>query len=78
MSQPPWLFCSRDALVTSVVNCMMSFLSGFVIFTMLGFVAEMRKEDVSEVAKNAGRTLVLFRSLAPTELLGCSLGFFSI
>lgn len=45
----------RDALVTSVVNCMTSFLSGFVIFTVLGYMAEMRNEDVSEVAKDAGR-----------------------
>lgn len=51
------VFCSRDALVTSVVNCMTSFVSGFVIFTVLGYMAEMRNEDVSEVAKDAGRIL---------------------
>lgn len=68
-SQPPWILRSRDALVTSLVNCMTSFISGFVIFTVLGYMAEMRKEDVSEVAKDAGRTLALFRSLAPIELL---------
>ncbi|KAF6111496.1 hypothetical protein HJG60_017627 [Phyllostomus discolor] len=50
--------CYQDALVTSVVNCMTSFLSGFVIFTMLGYMAEMRKEDVSEVAKDAGPSLL--------------------
>ncbi|XP_036906808.1 sodium-dependent serotonin transporter-like [Sturnira hondurensis] len=50
--------CYQDALVTSVVNCMTSFLSGFVIFTMLGYMAEMRKEDVSEVAKNTGPSLL--------------------
>ncbi|KAI4533126.1 hypothetical protein MJG53_014918 [Ovis ammon polii x Ovis aries] len=46
--------CYQDALVTSAVNCMTSFVSGFVIFTVLGYMAEMRKEDVSEVAKDAG------------------------
>ncbi|XP_066211255.1 sodium-dependent serotonin transporter-like isoform X2 [Saccopteryx leptura] len=50
--------CYQDALVTSVVNCMTSFLSGFVIFTVLGYMAEMRKEDVSEVAKDAGPSLL--------------------
>lgn len=64
--------------MTSAVNCMTSLLSGFVIFTVLGYMAEMRKEDVSEVAKDAGRTFVLFRSLTPDELLCCSLDLFSI
>lgn len=50
-----WVFCSRDALVTSTVNCMTSFVSGFVIFTVLGYMAEMRNEEVSEVAKDTGR-----------------------
>ncbi|XP_066119227.1 sodium-dependent serotonin transporter [Saccopteryx bilineata] len=50
--------CYQDALVTSVVNCMTSFVSGFVIFTVLGYMAEMRKEDVSEVAKDAGPSLL--------------------
>lgn len=30
-------------------------MSGFVIFTVLGYMAEMRNEDVSEVAKDTGR-----------------------
>lgn len=57
VSQSRWVLCSRDALVTSVVNCMTSFVSGFVIFTVLGYMAEMRNEDVSEVAKDAGGNL---------------------
>lgn len=65
MSQPPLVFCSRDALVTSLVNCMTSFVSGFVIFTVLGYMAEMRKEDVSEVAKDAGRTSFCSGPLVP-------------
>ncbi|KAG8520103.1 Sodium-dependent serotonin transporter, partial [Galemys pyrenaicus] len=50
--------CYQDALVTSMVNCMTSFVSGFVIFTVLGYMAEMRNEDVSEVAKDAGPSLL--------------------
>lgn len=49
------VLCCRDALVTSTVNCLTSFVSGFVIFTVLGYMAEMRNEDVSEVAKDMGR-----------------------
>ncbi|XP_036380340.1 sodium-dependent serotonin transporter-like [Megalops cyprinoides] len=50
--------CYKDALVTSSVNCLTSFLSGFVIFSVLGYMAEMRKEGVDMVAKNAGPSLL--------------------
>uniref|UniRef100_A0A667Z883 Transporter n=1 Tax=Myripristis murdjan TaxID=586833 RepID=A0A667Z883_9TELE len=50
--------CYKDALVTSSVNCLTSFLSGFVIFTVLGYMAEMRKQDVDTVAKDAGPSLL--------------------
>ncbi|MEE6468581.1 hypothetical protein FKM82_008321 [Ascaphus truei] len=50
--------CYQDALITSTVNCMTSFMSGFVIFTVLGYMAEMRNLDVSEVAKDAGPSLL--------------------
>uniref|UniRef100_A0A8C9G1A2 Transporter n=1 Tax=Pavo cristatus TaxID=9049 RepID=A0A8C9G1A2_PAVCR len=50
--------CYQDALVTSTVNCLTSFVSGFVIFTVLGYMAEMRNEDVSEVAKDMGPSLL--------------------
>uniref|UniRef100_A0AAZ3NQN9 Transporter n=1 Tax=Oncorhynchus tshawytscha TaxID=74940 RepID=A0AAZ3NQN9_ONCTS len=50
--------CYKDALVTSSVNCLTSFLSGFVIFTVLGYMAEMRKIGVETVAKDAGPSLL--------------------
>uniref|UniRef100_A0A6Q2WUF1 Transporter n=1 Tax=Esox lucius TaxID=8010 RepID=A0A6Q2WUF1_ESOLU len=50
--------CYRDALVTSSVNCLTSFLSGFVIFTVLGYMAEMRQVGVETVAKDAGPSLL--------------------
>lgn len=45
------------------MNCVTSFVSGFVIFTVLGYMAEMRNEDVSEVAKDTGR-LCLYTHLS--------------
>ncbi|XP_032303798.1 sodium-dependent serotonin transporter-like isoform X2 [Coturnix japonica] len=46
--------CYRDALITSAVNCLTSFLSGFVIFTVLGYMAEMRDVEVEDVARDKG------------------------
>uniref|UniRef100_A0A8C2JVR9 Solute carrier family 6 member 4a n=1 Tax=Cyprinus carpio TaxID=7962 RepID=A0A8C2JVR9_CYPCA len=50
--------CYKDALITSSVNCLTSFLSGFVIFTVLGYMAEMRQQRVETVAKDAGPSLL--------------------
>ncbi|XP_060929130.1 solute carrier family 6 member 4a isoform X1 [Limanda limanda] len=50
--------CYKDALITSSVNCLTSFLSGFVIFTVLGYMAEMRQLEVDAVAKDAGPSLL--------------------
>uniref|UniRef100_A0A8C3IC38 Transporter n=1 Tax=Chrysemys picta bellii TaxID=8478 RepID=A0A8C3IC38_CHRPI len=50
--------CYRDAIVTSAVNCLTSFLSGFVIFTVLGYMAEMRDVEVEDVAKDKGPSLL--------------------
>ncbi|XP_005999512.1 solute carrier family 6 member 4b [Latimeria chalumnae] len=50
--------CYRDAIVTSLVNCLTSFLSGFVIFTVLGYMAEMRNVEVKDVAKDKGPSLL--------------------
>ncbi|KAM8885241.1 solute carrier family 6 member 4b [Spinachia spinachia] len=50
--------CYRDAIVTSLVNCLTSFVSGFVIFTVLGYMAEIRKVEVEDVAKDKGPSLL--------------------
>lgn len=36
------------------MNCVTSFLSGFVIFTVLGYMAEMRDVEVEDVARDKG------------------------
>ncbi|CDQ79692.1 unnamed protein product [Oncorhynchus mykiss] len=61
--------CYKDALVTSSVNCLTSFLSGFVIFTVLGYMAEMRKIGVETVAKDAGKSI---KSQIENQLFICS------
>ncbi|KAM8854056.1 solute carrier family 6 member 4a isoform 1-T2 [Synchiropus picturatus] len=50
--------CYRDALITSFVNCSTSFVSGFVIFSVLGYMAEMRNQEVHDVAKDSGPSLL--------------------
>lgn len=40
----------RDAIFTSTVNCLTSFLAGFVIFSVLGYMAHVLKKDVANVA----------------------------
>lgn len=50
-------FLNSDAIVTSLVNCLTSFVSGFVIFTVLGYMAEMRKVEVEDVAKDKGQKI---------------------
>lgn len=52
-----FFFLTRDAIVTSLVNCLTSFVSGFVIFTVLGYMAEMRKVEVEDVARDKGQQL---------------------
>lgn len=49
LEEPPSLL-SRDALVTSVINCLTSFLAGFVIFSVLGYMAHVLQKDISNVA----------------------------
>ncbi|KAM7311392.1 sodium-dependent serotonin transporter [Ixodes scapularis] len=42
--------CYRDALLTSIINCLTSFLAGFVIFSVLGYMAHVLQKDISNVA----------------------------
>nr|KAG5690225.1 hypothetical protein BaRGS_026677 [Batillaria attramentaria] len=40
----------RDALITSAINCCTSFFSGFIIFMILGYMADRTKQDIAKVA----------------------------
>ena len=44
-------FYYRDCLVTSLVNSLTSFFSGFVIFTYLGYMAKYQDREIDKVAE---------------------------
>ncbi len=41
---------SRDAITVPVINCLTSLYAGFAIFSVLGFMAELKGVAVSDVA----------------------------
>ncbi|KAG7468321.1 hypothetical protein MATL_G00141710 [Megalops atlanticus] len=42
--------CYRDAILTSTINCVTSFFSGFAIFSVLGYMANKHGVDIKDVA----------------------------
>ncbi|XP_058536188.1 sodium-dependent dopamine transporter isoform X2 [Ochotona princeps] len=44
--------CYRDALVTTAINSLTSFSSGFVVFSFLGYMAQKHNVPIREVAKD--------------------------
>ena len=53
------LFCLRDALMTSTINCVTSFISGFAIFSILGYMAHEYKVGIQDVATEGMRKAAL-------------------
>lgn len=41
--------CYRDAVITSTINCLTSFLAGFVIFSVLGYMAHVQQKSIEQV-----------------------------
>uniref|UniRef100_A0A8C7E748 Transporter n=1 Tax=Naja naja TaxID=35670 RepID=A0A8C7E748_NAJNA len=53
--------CYRDALMTSTINCVTSFISGFAIFSILGYMAHIYKVSIKDVAtEGAGLVFILY------------------
>uniref|UniRef100_A0A8C9VR47 Transporter n=1 Tax=Scleropages formosus TaxID=113540 RepID=A0A8C9VR47_SCLFO len=53
--------CYRDAILTSTVNCVTSFFSGFAIFSVLGYMAYKHGVKIEEVATDgAGLVFIIY------------------
>ncbi|CAI4230901.1 unnamed protein product [Auanema sp. JU1783] len=50
--------CYRDAIVTTSINCLTSFFSGFVIFSTLGYMAVLTNKEVDEVIGDHDASLI--------------------
>ncbi|PVD31196.1 hypothetical protein C0Q70_06608 [Pomacea canaliculata] len=48
---------SRDALITSATNCLTSFLAGFVVFSVLGYMSFVQRRPIEQVARRAVATI---------------------
>lgn len=65
--QPPFLYSSfflyvflcRDAFVLALINSGTSFFAGFVVFSVLGFMAAEQGVDISKVAESGKDTASL-------------------
>ena len=42
--------CYLDALATATINCLTSVLAGFVVFSVLGYMSHISKQDIDKVA----------------------------
>ncbi|XP_062845439.1 sodium-dependent noradrenaline transporter [Trichomycterus rosablanca] len=68
--------CYRDAMLTSTINCITSFFSGFAIFSVLGYMAHKHNVSVSEVATEGAGLVFIIYPEAISTLPGST--FFSI
>ena len=64
--------CYRDALFTSSVNCLTSFLAGFVIFSVLGYMAHVLKKDIENVAADGPGLVFIVYPEAIATMTGSS------
>ncbi|KAI5088740.1 sodium-dependent noradrenaline transporter [Silurus meridionalis] len=68
--------CYRDALLTSTINCITSFFSGFAIFSVLGYMAHEHGVSIKEVATDGPGLVFIIYPEAISTLPGST--FFAI
>ncbi|KAI1292294.1 Sodium-dependent serotonin transporter [Halotydeus destructor] len=64
--------CYRDAIFTSSVNCLTSFIAGFVIFSVLGYMAKVLDKDISNVAADGPGLVFIVYPEAIATMAGSS------
>ena len=47
-----FFYSCRDALITAAINCFTSFMAGFVVFSVLGYMAEKQQKRIDDVAQH--------------------------
>lgn len=67
--------CYRDALLTSSINCLTSFLAGFVIFSVLGYMAHVQNVDIDKVGLEVTRLFMKKWKAFNSANLGPGSGF---
>lgn len=60
--------CHRDALIIPVINCATSFFAGFVIFAILGFMAEKTGKDIEELVSSGSALAFIVYPEAVTNM----------
>ncbi|KAH9529870.1 hypothetical protein DERF_003728 [Dermatophagoides farinae] len=68
--------CYRDAIITSSINCLTSFVAGFVTFSILGYMAKKLNKDIENVATDGPGLVFIVYPEAIATMYGSV--FFSI
>nr|AKN21421.1 slc6a-1 [Schmidtea mediterranea] len=68
--------CHRDALIIGVVNASTSLFAGFVVFSVMGFMAHQQNKEVKDVVKSGQGLIFLVYPSALAQLPGSA--FWSI